>query len=151
MDAMSTTPAALAPETWTRETAVAEQRDHWSAMKRGVRGRCPRCGEGRLFRAFLKVADGCDKCGQDFSAHRADDLPAYLVIVLVGHIVVPLALYIETNYAPPVALQLAIYLPLTLFASLALLQPVKGGVVALQWALRMHGFDEAPETGIPPV
>jgi len=151
MDAMSTTPAALTPKTWTRETGAAEQRDLWTAMKRGFRGRCPRCGEGRLFRAFLKVADSCDKCGQDFSAHRADDLPAYLVIVIVGHIVVPLALFIETNYSPPVALQLAIYLPLTLFASLALLQPVKGGVVALQWALRMHGFDEAPETGIPPV
>jgi uncharacterized protein (DUF983 family) len=156
MDAMSTTPSALptktlASKTWTRETGAAEKRDLWTAMKRGFRGRCPRCGEGKLFRAFLKVADNCDKCGQDFSHHRADDLPAYLVIVVVGHIVVPLALYIETNYSPPVALQLAIYLPLTLFASLALLQPVKGGVVALQWALRMHGFDEAPESGIPPV
>jgi uncharacterized protein (DUF983 family) len=65
------------------------------------------------------------------------------VIIIVGHIVVPLALMIETNYSPPVALQLAIYLPLTLVASLALLQPVKGAVVAIQWALRMHGFDEA--------
>jgi uncharacterized protein (DUF983 family) len=50
-----------------------------------------------------------------------------------------------------VALQLSIYLPLTLVASLLLLQPVKGGVVALQWALRMHGFDDAPAEGIPPV
>jgi uncharacterized protein (DUF983 family) len=55
---------------------------------------------------------------------------------------VPLALFIETNYSPPVGLQLAIYLPLTLVASLALLQPVKGAVVGVQWALRMHGFDE---------
>ncbi|WP_407154578.1 DUF983 domain-containing protein [Bradyrhizobium sp. STM 3557] len=151
MDAMSTTPTTLPAKTWTRETSGAESRDLWTAMKRGFRGRCPRCGEGKLFRAFLKVADGCDRCGQDFSHHRADDLPAYLVIVIVGHIVVPLALYIETNYSPPVALQLAIYLPLTLVSSLLLLQPVKGGVVALQWALRMHGFDEAPESGIPPV
>jgi uncharacterized protein (DUF983 family) len=120
-------------------------------MKRGLRGRCPRCGEGKLFRAFLKVADKCDRCGQDFSGHRADDLPAYLVIVIVGHIIVPLALSIETNYAPPVVLQLAIYLPVTLIASLVLLQPVKGAVVGLQWALRMHGFDENPTDGIPPV
>ena len=76
------------------------------------------------------------------SPQRADDLPAYLVIVIVGHIVVPTALMIETNYSPPVALQLAIYLPFTLIASLALLQPVKGAVVGVQWALRMHGFDE---------
>ena len=101
--------------------------------------------------AFLKVDNSCSVCGLDFTPHRADDLPAYLVIVIVGHIVVPLALLIETNYAPPVALQLAIYLPMTLIASLLLLQPVKGTVVGLQWALRMHGFDENAVDGIPPV
>ena len=130
------------PTVWSQETALKEKRDVWQAMKRGFRGRCPRCGEGKLFRAFLKTADSCSVCGQDFTPHRADDLPAYLVIVIVGHIVVPLALMIETNYSPPVALQLAIYLPITFFASLALLQPVKGAVVGMQWALRMHGFDE---------
>ena len=127
---------------WTRDSASAEKRDLWTAMKRGFRSRCPRCGQGKLFRAFLKVDDHCSVCGLDYTPHRADDLPAYLVIVIVGHIVVPLVLMIETNYSPPVALQLAIYLPLTLFASLALLQPVKGAVVGMQWALRMHGFDE---------
>jgi len=147
MEAMTTTKTM----TWTRETGLAEKRDVWAAMKRGFRGRCPRCGEGKLFRAFLKTADSCSHCGQDFSAHRADDLPAYLVIVIVGHIVVPFALFVETNYSPPVPLQLAIYLPFTFLASLALLQPVKGTVVALQWALRMHGFDENPPENIPPV
>jgi uncharacterized protein (DUF983 family) len=127
---------------WTRQTAVGEKRDLWSAMKRGFRGRCPRCGEGKLFRAFLKVDDHCSACGLDFTPHRADDLPAYLVIIIVGHIVVPTALWIETDYAPAVWLQLAIYLPLTFVMSLALLQPVKGAVVGFQWALRMHGFDE---------
>ena len=130
------------PTVWSQETALKEKRDVWQALKRGFRGRCPRCGEGKLFRAFLKTADSCSNCGQDFTPHRADDLPAYLVIVIVGHIVVPLALMIETNYSPPVALQLAIYLPLTFVASLALLLPVKGAVVGMQWALRMHGFDE---------
>ena len=130
------------PIVWSRETAATEKRDVWAAMKRGFRGRCPRCGEGRLFRAFLKVDDHCSVCELDFTPHRADDLPAYLVIVIVGHIVVPLALMIETNYSPPVALQLAIYLPVTFIASLVLLQPVKGAVVGMQWALRMHGFDE---------
>jgi uncharacterized protein (DUF983 family) len=127
---------------WSRDSAPAEKRDVWTSLKRGFRGRCPRCGEGKIFCAFLKVADRCSACGLDLTPHRADDLPAYLVIVIVGHIVVPLALMIETNYSPPVALQLAIYLPLTLIASLLLLQPVKGAVVAVQWALRMHGFDE---------
>lgn len=128
---------------WTYGTAQAEKRDIWTAMKRGMRGRCPNCGEGKIFRAYLKVADACTVCGQDLHHHRADDLPAYLVIVIVGHIVVPLALSIETNFAPPVMWQLGIYLPVTLIASLLLLQPVKGAVVGIQWALRMHGFDEA--------
>ena len=130
------------PTAWSRDAAQLERRNVWLALKRGFRGRCPRCGQGKLFRAFLKTADHCSACGQDFTPHRADDLPAYLVIVIVGHIVVPLALMIETNYSPPVAFQLAIYLPLTFIASLVLLQPVKGAVVGVQWALRMHGFDE---------
>jgi uncharacterized protein (DUF983 family) len=134
---------------WTRETAFGEKRDVWTAIKRGFRGRCPRCGEGRLFRAFLKVDNNCSACGLDFTPHRADDLPAYLVIVIVGHIVVPTALMIETNFSPPVALQLAIYLPFTFIASLLLLQPVKGAVVGVQWALRMHGFDENATGDVP--
>jgi len=134
------------PVVWKRETGPAEKRDLWTALKRGLRCRCPRCGEGKLFRVFLKVDDHCTVCALDFTPHRADDLPAYLVIVIVGHIVVPLALMIETNYSPPVALQLSIYLPITLIASLLLLQPVKGAVVGVQWALRMHGFDEQNPT-----
>jgi uncharacterized protein (DUF983 family) len=141
MESLSTRPVV-----WTRETAIAERRNVWTALKRGFCGRCPRCGEGKLFRAFLKVDDHCSACDQDFTPHRADDLPAYLVIIIVGHLMVPMALMIETNYSPPVALQLSIYLPLTLFASLLLLQPVKGAVVGVQWALRMHGFDEQNPT-----
>jgi uncharacterized protein (DUF983 family) len=133
---------STATKVWTSGSAPAAKRDVWTSMKRGFRCRCPRCGEGKLFRAFLKVDNNCSVCGLDFTPHRADDLPAYLVIVIVGHIVVPAALMIETNYAPPVALQLAIYLPFTFVASLLLLQPVKGAVVGMQWALRMHGFDE---------
>jgi uncharacterized protein (DUF983 family) len=127
---------------WTPDAVPGAKRDVWTALKRGLRSRCPRCGEGKLFRAFLKVDDHCSVCGQDFTPHRADDLPAYLVIVIVGHFVVPIILWIETDYSPPVPLQLAIYLPFTLIASLLLLQPVKGAVVGVQWALRMHGFDE---------
>ncbi|MDB5584762.1 MAG: hypothetical protein JWR80_9938 [Bradyrhizobium sp.] len=136
--------------TWTPEQASAEKRDVWTAVKRGFRCRCPRCGEGKLFRAFLKVDDHCSVCGLDFTPHRADDLPAYLVIIIVGHIVVPAALWVETNYAPAVWLQLTVYLSFTLVASLALLQPVKGAVVAFQWALRMHGFDDHAPAEISP-
>ena len=130
---------------WTNASDPAAKRDLWTAMKRGFFCRCPNCGEGKMFRAFLKTADHCYRCGQEFTGHRADYLPAYLVIVIVGHIVVPIALWIETNYSPSVALQLAIYLPISLIASLWLLQPVKGAVVGLQWALRMHGFGDGHE------
>ncbi|MBR1189881.1 DUF983 domain-containing protein [Bradyrhizobium sp. AUGA SZCCT0240] len=136
---------------WTRESVKGEKRDLWSAMKRGFMCRCPRCGEGKLFRAFLKVDDHCKTCGLDYTPHRADDLPAYLVIVIVGHIVVPVVLWVETNYSPAIWLQMAIYLPFTFLSSLLLLQPVKGAVVGFQWALRMHGFDENAPSDIPPV
>jgi uncharacterized protein (DUF983 family) len=118
-------------------------RDITQAMLRGFRCRCPACGEGKLFRAFLKVDDTCPACGEELHHHRADDFPAYLVIVIVGHIVVPLVLGVETHFAPSYWIHLALWLPLTLGLSLSLLQPVKGAVVALQWYLGMHGFERA--------
>src|ERR1700712_5291771 len=110
---------------------------------RGLRGRCPHCGEGRLFRAFLKVADSCPACGEEFHHHRADDFPAYLVIVIVGHIVVGLVLAVEAAYAPPLWLHALIWLPLTFAMSLALIQPVEGAVGAVQWQSGMEGFGAA--------
>lgn len=114
-----------------------------TAVARGLRGRCPCCGEGRLFRAFLKVADRCEACGEEMFHQRADDFPAYLVIVIVGHLIVPMTLYVETHYAPPYWLHAAVWLPLTLGLALGLLQPIKGAVVALQWNAGMHGFERA--------
>ena len=114
-----------------------------SPIAAGLRCRCPNCGEGRLFGRFLKVSDACAVCGEEFHHHRADDFPAYLVIVVVGHIVVPALLAVETAYAPPAWLQLLIWLPFTMFSALGLLQPTKGAIVALQWQTGMHGFDEA--------
>jgi uncharacterized protein (DUF983 family) len=116
-----------------------------TALWRGLCGKCPNCGEGRLFRKFVKVADACDHCGEDFHHHRADDFPAYLVIILVGHIVVPLAMYVEVVYSPAYWIQAAVWLPLILGMSVGLLQPVKGAVVALQWHTGMHGFAAAKQ------
>ena len=113
------------------------------AVSRGLAMKCPHCGKGHLFSRFLKVADTCEVCGEDFTAQRADDFPAYLVIVVVGHVVVPALLAVEVAYAPPAWLQLAIWLPLTLFSALALLQPTKGAIVGLQWQTGMHGFEAA--------
>lgn len=111
------------------------------ALLTGARGRCPNCGQGRLFCAFLKCADQCEHCGEAFHHQRADDAPAYFVILIVGHIVVPLVLLVETNFAPAYWIHLALWLPLTLGLAIALLPPVKGAIIAWQWAHRMHGFD----------
>ncbi len=116
-----------------------------TAVLRGLRERCPNCGIGHLFRAYLKVVDECPHCGEALYHHRADDAPAYFVILIVGHIIVPSALIVETEYHPPYWLHLAVWAPLTLGLALALLQPVKGAIVAWQWAQRMHGF--GPEAG----
>ena len=118
------------------------KRPIFEAMKRGFLGRCPHCGKGKLFRAFLKVADHCPECGEEFHHHRADDLPAYLVIVIVGHVTVGGVLGAErlTDWSSWV--HLAIWVPITIILAIALLNPIKGAVVGLQWALRMHGFDD---------
>lgn len=110
------------------------------SVLRGLACRCPNCGKGRLFRSFLKVADRCENCGEAFHHHRADDLPAYLVIVIVGHIVVGAFMSVEATSTLSTGEHLAIWIPLTIAMALALLRPIKGAVVGLQWALYMHGF-----------
>lgn len=112
-------------------------------LMRGLVGRCPACGEGGLFRTFMKVAQGCTACGEAFHHHRADDFPAYLTIVLIGHLVVPLAMYVEIAFAPAYWIHALIWTPLVLVLSLGTLQPLKGLIVALQWYMGMHGFAEA--------
>jgi uncharacterized protein (DUF983 family) len=117
------------------------------ALLRGLLCRCPNCGRGKLFRAFLKVADECPACGEDFRHQQADDAPAYFVILIVGHIVVPLALAMEVAFAPPSWLQFAIWIPITIGLCVGILQPFKGAIVAWQWAHRMHGFEHAAKPG----
>jgi uncharacterized protein (DUF983 family) len=120
-------------------------RDGWPAIMHGACGRCPSCGRGRMFRAFLKVADHCPACSEALHHQRADDAPAYFVILIVGHIVVPIVLAVETAFAPAYWIHVALWLPLVVGLSLALLQPIKGAIVGWQWALRMHGFNSADE------
>jgi len=118
----------------------------WTAMKRGALGRCPNCGEGKLFIGFTKSVDKCSVCGEELYHHRADDLPAYLVIVIVGHIVLGAFMAVEATSTLSMWQHIAIWVPLTIVLSVALLQPVKGAVIGLQWALYMHGFGEKDET-----
>ncbi len=112
----------------------------WSAMWNGFLGKCPHCGKGRLFSSFVKTVDRCAQCGEDMHHHRADDLPAYLVIAIVGHIVIGGFMAVEATSTLSTWQHLAIWVPITIAGSLALLRPIKGAVVGLQWANYMHGF-----------
>jgi uncharacterized protein (DUF983 family) len=112
------------------------------AINRGVRGRCPRCGDAKLFRAFLKPVDHCPACGQDWTHQQADDFPAYAAIFLTGHIMAPviIALVQETELSLPALA--AIIVPLMLGLMILFLQPAKGAIIALQWWFGMHGFEK---------
>ena len=96
-------------------------------------GRCPRCGEGKLFDGFLSVAPRCRVCGLDFKFADAGDGPAVFVILIAGFFVVGLVLWTEINYEPPIWVHLAIFLPLTLIVCLGLLRPLKGLAIGLQY------------------
>lgn len=126
------------------EQKQANDRSPWRAMGRGALFRCPQCNTGKLFRKYLKVADACPRCGEELHHHRADDAPAYLTIFLVGHVLFPPIFLVERFYEPPIWLQFAVWGPLLVLLTIGLLPVVKGAVVGLQWALRMHGFESAP-------
>lgn len=125
--------------------AQTEPRDWRQAVARGLKGRCPHCGNGRLFRAFLKPVETCAACGEPLHHQQADDLPPYIVITIVGHIIVGGILLAEKYGDWPMWWHMALWPALTVILSFALMQPVKGGVVGLQWAVRMHGFGGEPD------
>lgn len=110
------------------------------ALWRGFRQVCPACGTGGLYRQYLKVVDRCGTCGEELHHHRADDAPPYFTILIVGHIVVGGILALETAFAPETWVQEVIWLPTLLVLTLWFLPRVKGALIGLQWALRMHGF-----------
>ena len=99
----------------------------------GLKGRCPRCGEGRLFASFLTVAKECEVCELDYSFADAGDGPAVFVILIVGFIVVGLALWLEVTSGPPLWLHFLLWIPLTLLLSLGSLRLIKGVLITLQY------------------
>ena len=108
-------------------------------VKRGVLGRCPNCGQGRLFRAYLKVEPTCPACGHDNAQYRADDAPAYLTILIVGHLVVAPLLAFSFILTWPVWLVLATTLPALAILTLLLLPRIKGAVIGFHWAQGVKG------------
>jgi uncharacterized protein (DUF983 family) len=118
-------------------------------MMAGLRHRCPSCHSAPLYAKYLKVADTCSGCGTDLHHHRADDAPPYFTIFIVGHLILAGVLALEQNHKVEAWVHAALWVPLTLALCLLLLPRIKGALVGLQWALRMHGFGDGPDPAEP--
>ena len=114
------------------------------AVLRGWQGHCPNCGTGAIFSGYLKVNATCPNCNEALHHHRADDGPAYMTILIVGHVMAPLFLFVFTHYRPTPLVLATIFSVGTIMLSLYLLPRLKGALVALQWAKRIHGFSPEP-------
>jgi len=135
----------------TNPTRPALPDSYWQAALRGGVGKCPRCGEAHLFRKWLKSEDRCPACGQDWSHQRADDFPAYIAILVTGHLLAPLLIALSLDFAMSPAAMFAVTIPLAIAMMLGMLQPAKGAVIATQWWHGLHGFakERAPEPAGP--
>lgn len=122
------------------QAKALDERSVALAMWRGTLCRCPHCGQGKMFRAYLKVADECNVCGEELKHHRADDFPPYVAIVIVGHIIIFLMLHMEMAYHVQPITHVLIAVPLAIILPLLMLPSIKGAIVGLQWATRMYGF-----------
>ena len=124
--------------------AATEPRDKLRAVWRGALGRCPACGRGAMFRAYLKVADQCSACGEDLHHQRADDAPPYVTMFIVAHVIVTLILSVEAMWPEmPFWMEASGFCAAAGLLSLVLLPRVKGALVGWQWGLHMHGFGAA--------
>lgn len=110
------------------------------AMLRGAAMHCPACGKGNIYRSYLSVVETCPSCREELHHQRADDAPPYFTMFIVGHIIVAAVMFVEKAYAPELWVHGLIWTPLILLLSLLLLPRIKGALIGLQWALRMHGF-----------
>jgi len=126
-----------APGVWTREPA--RPRTLWEAVSRAMRNRCPRCGETKLMPRFLKPAGHCHSCGLDFTPQQADDFPAYISMIVTGHLMAPVVIGMAMA-GWSTGLMAATLIPGSMALMLGLLQPAKGAVIAVQWWNGMHGF-----------
>lgn len=111
-----------------------------TALLRGWSQRCPNCGSGPMMRGYLKVREECAVCGEELHHHRADDGPAYLTILIVGHIMAPIFIWAFTTFRPEPMVMASVFTVGCVALSLYLLPRLKGMIVGLQWAKRMHGF-----------
>ena len=125
------------------EQAPREKPSVGLGLRRGLAGRCPNCGKGHLYRAYLKVK-ACEVCGHDNAVYPADDAPPYFTILIVGHLVIAPLLCFPFIWQAPTALVLGTTLPAIGVLTLLFLPRVKGAIIGLMWALKCKG-DPAAE------
>lgn len=89
-----------------------------------------------MFKGYLKISDRCAECGLTFDLIRSDDAPAYFTIAIVGHIILPIASYVEFAYSPPLSTHLYIWLPILIGMTLGILPFVKGLMMAVTWLVQ---------------
>lgn len=118
------------------DTVLQARRPIWQSIKRGLAHKCPNCGEGRLFTKYLKVAPTCEACGHDLSQYRADDGPAYLTILLVGHLVIAPMFFFPIVWEASPYVVMPIVLTAITIITLTALPRIKGGFIGLLWAVR---------------
>jgi len=123
-----------------QKSVIAQKRPVWPALLQGMRRKCPRCGEGKMFSGYLSVNNECATCGQEFHHHRADDMHPWITILITGHLIGPVMLHGAMNWTFPDWVHMVMWPALTAVVALIILPFAKGFVIALQWALRMHGF-----------
>lgn len=114
-----------------------------SVLPRALAGLCPACGKARLFARFLKPVSHCPNCGEAWHHHEADDFPPYLVILLLGHLLIPTMAAVNMAFDVPYQVQMIFWPLFAAVLAFAMLQPVKGAVIGYQWSRRMHGFANA--------
>ena len=126
----------------TVEGDTQEERAFWPAIRRGWRRKCPNCGSGPVLRGYLKMRESCTVCCQDLTHARADDGPAYLTILIVGHLMAPSLHFVFVKFRPEPLILFTIFAVGFVALSLYLLPRFKGMIVAYQWAKRMFGFGQ---------
>ncbi|MFT4782863.1 MAG: hypothetical protein ACI9IV_000592 [Paracoccaceae bacterium] len=119
-------------------------RDLKQSLMRGWRRTCPNCGQGPMMKGYLKVRDSCAVCSEELFHHRADDGPAYLTILIVGHLMAPAMHLFWTKLRPEPLIMASVLSVGCVALSLLLLPRIKGAIVGLQWAKRLNGFGAAP-------
>lgn len=147
---MAVTDPAGIPSGDAANPAEPLPRDTWQALRRGARKQCPACGQANLYSRYLKTVDHCSNCQEAMHHHRADDGPAYLTVTIISNLLVPVLVVMFIIWRPAPILLVLGFSAAAIIGTFTLLPRVKGAMIGVQWARRMHGFDDTLPAASPP-